>query len=143
MSDDLLPTKKSKKYADLPPVFEGKVKDDGLMPTRKAGPGDELLETRSQKAQRMQEATGAAKGMYQSVGQGGKATRGFDAYDPIQWAKQNLEANQIAEKSRLGGQYTPAGLELSEKLSQLNAMDRLRARSLIGIGGTQIRRVGY
>ncbi len=94
------------------------------------------------------EATGASKGMKQSVrmpkpGQRIQATEGFDSYNPIEWAQGNLKTNDMSGNMRLGGQFTDTGLELNSKLSELNAADRMKARSLIGIGGTLAPGYGY
>ncbi len=44
--------------------------------------------------------------------------------------------DKAAILNRMGGVHSSEGLELAEKNSHLNAQDRLRARSMIGLGGT-------
>ncbi len=52
-------------------------------------------------------------------------------------ARSQESVDKEAILNRMGGVHSPEGLELAEENSHLNAQDRLRARSLIGIGGTQ------
>lgn len=81
-----------------------------------------------------------------------KAPKGEQDYNEVskahtladeQWGNFNpkeindrIQANQLAEETRMGGQYTPGGLELIDINSTKNAEDRLRARAMIGIGGS-------
>ncbi len=44
--------------------------------------------------------------------------------------------DKAAILNRMGGVHSAEGLELAEKNSHLNGQDRLRARSLIGLGAT-------
>ena len=46
--------------------------------------------------------------------------------------------NEMADKTRMAGQYSPSGLRLAEVNAQKNAEDLMRARSMIGIGGTLV-----
>jgi hypothetical protein len=46
--------------------------------------------------------------------------------------QKRVSSNDAAEKARMGGQYTPQGLELAESDANKNAEDRLRAKALIG-----------
>jgi len=48
----------------------------------------------------------------------------------------NLQTNAEADKTRLGGVYSPNGMKLTQRDAQLNAMDRMKAKSLIGLGGS-------
>ncbi len=47
-------------------------------------------------------------------------------------------ANGFAEATRMGGKFTPLGLEKSISEADANAADRARARSFMGIGGTRV-----
>ncbi len=54
-------------------------------------------------------------------------------------AKQQQKQDSVdraAILNRMGGVHSSEGLELAEKNSHLNSQDRLRARSMIGLGGT-------
>ncbi len=54
-------------------------------------------------------------------------------------AKQKQKQDGVdkaAILNRMGGVHSAEGLELAEKNSHLNGQDRLRARSMIGLGGT-------
>ncbi len=65
------------------------------------------------------------------------------------------QTNELAATTRMGGRYTGEGLQLAEQNANLNAQDRLRARSIIGeqtqdqmraragIGGTMSYGLGY
>jgi hypothetical protein len=56
----------------------------------------------------------------------------------LQRAQQNLQTNDLAEQTRMGGRFTPQGLENADAQAQANGADRLRARAMIGIGGTNV-----
>lgn len=43
-----------------------------------------------------------------------------------------IQSNEVAAETRMGGKYTPAGLELADKNATLNAQDRIRMKSMIG-----------
>lgn len=50
--------------------------------------------------------------------------------------KNQVAINEMAEKTRMGGRYTPQGLQMTEVNAVKNADDRIRARALMGIGGS-------
>ena len=56
----------------------------------------------------------------------------------LQRAEQNLKTNDMANQTRLGGRFTPEGLVNASQEAELNGQDRLRARSMIGVGGTLV-----
>lgn len=49
------------------------------------------------------------------------------------------KADREADNTRIGGVYTPQGLQMAEKEANLNAQDRLMLRSMVqpGLGGSQ------
>ena len=64
-------------------------------------------------------------------------------YDPAMTAKQAQKAqqlNDLAEQTRMGGRYTPKGLEMAGVNAEKDALDRLRMQSMIGIGGSLVMR---
>lgn len=50
----------------------------------------------------------------------------------LQRAQQNMQTNDLADMTRLGGRFTPNGLESADVNATTNASDRLRAKSMIG-----------
>lgn len=48
-----------------------------------------------------------------------------DQYD------MNAALNELADKTRLGGRFTPSGLEFADKLATQNAEDSIRAKGLL------------
>lgn len=56
--------------------------------------------------------------------------------DPYKQAGNFASINALAEKSRIGGRYTPTGLDMAADEAELNAADRLKMKSMIGLGGT-------
>ncbi len=77
--------------------------------------------------------TGAHVGMAQH-GVDGLANQAL-----LEKADQNVANNQLAEDARIGGAFTPAGLEKASQVADANAQDRLKMRSLIGLAGTQVQ----
>lgn len=71
-------------------------------------------------------------GTKQGMALGPQASPGFDNM------QKTADANDTAENSRIGGLFTPGGLEFNAKSAELNADDRMKARAMIGIGGTQV-----
>ncbi len=57
-------------------------------------------------------------------------------------ANADIMANNLAEETRMGGKFTDKGLQLADKNARLNAEDRIKAKSLIGIGGSKTLRMG-
>lgn len=52
-----------------------------------------------------------------------------------------VKLNDIASITRMGGKYTDTGMEEASKNAQLNAMDRIRGKNMIGIGGSIVNGV--
>ncbi len=81
------------------------------------------------------DATGANKGLEQEG----------SAFDPeanaaiLQAADQNYKTSMVAEDARLGGRFTPNGLEKAHKTSMADGNDRLMLRGLIGMGGSMVQ----
>lgn len=57
-------------------------------------------------------------------------------------ANQDIQSQQMAADTRIGGKYTDQGMQLADKNATLNAQDRLRAKAMIGIGGVPINPYG-
>ncbi len=57
----------------------------------------------------------------------------------LEKADRSIANNQLAEDARIGGAFTPAGLERASQTADANAQDRLKLRSLIGLAGTQVQ----
>lgn len=53
-------------------------------------------------------------------------------------ADKSVHINKIAEEARMGGTFTTDGLEKAAKEAELNAHDRLRLKSMIGLAGTNV-----
>ncbi len=108
-------------------------------------------------------ATGANKGLQQSTAyMPGMENQHYAEAQRVQTARDALnriatmaqtqnQTNDLAAETRMGGRYTGQGLQLAEQNANLNAQDRIQAksliggvaqdqmrqRSMIGIGGTQ------
>lgn len=78
------------------------------------------------------QGTGAVRGMQQA---------GYEQManqELLDQADQNVKLNNLAEQSRVGGAFTPDGLETASKQADANAADRLRLRSMLGIAATPV-----
>jgi hypothetical protein len=68
-------------------------------------------------------------------------------YNPaiMEKAKANLDHNALAEETKLGGKFTPTGLDKSIVDAQNNVADMRKAKQImmLGIGGTLAPTYGY
>lgn len=62
---------------------------------------------------------------------------GTPNYDSVSDVPKRIQANEEAKETRMGGYYTPQGLQSAEGRADANAADLLHSRALIGIGGTR------
>ncbi len=53
-------------------------------------------------------------------------------------ADNSVRVNQMAEDARLGGSFTPNGLEKASKEAEANGYDRMQLRRMVGLAGTQV-----
>ena len=72
----------------------------------------------------------------QLVSEGNALPQKYDVAMAAKDAQKAQQLNDLAEETRMGGRYTPNGLEMADVNAQKNAEDRLRARSMMGIGGS-------
>lgn len=60
--------------------------------------------------------------------------RDVSAMEAAEKAQMMAQMNDLADQTRLGGQYSPNGLQLAHQNAQLDGQDRLRAHSALGRG---------
>lgn len=56
----------------------------------------------------------------------------YDASITAKEAAERIKTNDMAENTRMGGRYTPGGLEMTEVNATKDAEDRMRAKAMIG-----------
>ncbi len=76
--------------------------------------------------------TGAATGMAM------EGARAEDSQAMLDKANENVRVNGMAEQARMGGAFTPNGLEDASKTAEANGADRLRLRSMLGLAATKV-----
>jgi hypothetical protein len=70
------------------------------------------------------------------VSQGEMLPQKYDTAMSAKEAQKAQQLNDLAEQTRMGGRYTPTGLQMADVNAQKDALDRLRMQSMIGIGGS-------
>ncbi len=53
-------------------------------------------------------------------------------------ADKAVQVNQMAEDARIGGKFTPSGLEKAGKVADANGADRYQLKRMVGLAGTQV-----